>query len=121
MHKKGASLPVPQAPRFAPEPGEYQAELIKAPTKEVQALFEQPNERHADLEWGRIMQELEAQLHMDQCGRGWYFPVIREPLVPQLPRTSHGKGDVLRTGNACNCGLSSDNKGPSNHPNSGFF
>ena len=92
VHKKGASLPVPQAPRFAPEPGEYQAELIKAPTKEVQAMFEQPNERHAELEWGRIMQELEAQLHMDQCGRGWYFPVIREPLVPQTSPHKPWKG-----------------------------
>ena len=55
-------------------------------------MFEQPNERHAELEWGRIMQELEAQLHMDQCGRGWYFPVIREPLVPQTSPHKPWKG-----------------------------
>ena len=33
VHKKGACLPVPQAPRFAPEPGEYQAEQTKSPAK----------------------------------------------------------------------------------------
>eukprot|EP00439_Symbiodinium_sp_Y106_P016431 s7416_g2.t1 len=83
VHKKGASIPVPQAPRFAPEPGVYQAELLKSPTKVVQALFEPPTERQTELEWGQTLQQLEAQLHMDQYGRGWHFPVIREPLVPQ--------------------------------------
>ena len=83
VHKKGACLPVPQAPRFAPEPGEYQAELTKSPTKVVQALFEPPTARQTELEWGQTLQKLEAQLHMDQHGRGWHFPVKREPLVPQ--------------------------------------
>ena len=54
VHKKGACLPVPQAPRFAPEPGEYQAEQTKSPTKVVQALFDPPTARQTELEWGQL-------------------------------------------------------------------
>ena len=50
VHKKGACLPVPQAPRFAPEPGEYQGEHTKSPTKVVQALFDPSTARQTELE-----------------------------------------------------------------------
>ena len=49
----------------------------------VQALFDPPTARQTELEWGQTLQKLEAQLNMDQIGRGWHFPVKREPLVPQ--------------------------------------
>ena len=83
VHKGGATMPVPQAPRFGVEPGANQDAPSQATIEQVEALFEEATTQPVQLDWGQTMQRLETQLGMSQSGRGWCFPVKREPLIQQ--------------------------------------
>ena len=86
VHKTGASLPVPQPPKFVEAPGEYQGDSGEQDINEVVAMFEPPSQCEQDVQWGRVVARLEADLQMTGKGRGWCFPVKREPLVePTAP------------------------------------
>ena len=95
VHKTGASLPVPQPPKFAEVPGENQAEGDEKDINEVLAMFEPPSKKEQDVQWGRVVAKLEADLQMPGTGRGWCFPVRREPLVePTAPDKAWQGGRV---------------------------
>ena len=95
VHKGGINLPVPQAPRFPPEPGDIQAEKEAQEVTQIAALFEAPHVHLPDVQWGSLMHKLEAQLGMDQQGRSWCFPVERKPLVqPTSPHKQWNGGKV---------------------------
>ena len=95
VHKTGASLPVPQPPKFVEAPGDNQGEGGEKVINEVLAMFEPPNKKEQDVQWGRTVARLEADLQMTGKGRGWCFPVKREPLVePTAPDKAWQGGKV---------------------------
>ena len=95
VHKAGASLPVPQPPKFVETPGENQAAGGEKDIREVLAMFEPPSQQEQDVQWGRVVAKLEADLQMPGKGRGWCFPVKREPLVaPTAPDKAWQGGKV---------------------------
>ena len=96
VHKTGASLPVPQPPKFVEAPGDNQGEGGEKDINEVLAMFEPPNKKEQDVQWGRTVARLEADLQMTGKGRGgWCFPVKREPLVePTAPDKAWQGGKV---------------------------
>ena len=95
VHKGGINLPVPQAPRFTPEPGDYQEDQEAQEVTQVTALFENPRTHPPDVRWGSCIHKLETQLSMDQQGRSWCFPVVRKPLVqPTSPQKQWNGGKV---------------------------
>ena len=95
VHKAGASLPVPQPPKFVEAPGENQVEEEAKEVNEVLAMFELPSKQKQDVQWGRVVAKLEADLQLPGKGRGWCFPVKREPLVePTAPDKAWQGGRV---------------------------
>ena len=95
VHKAGASLPVPQPPKFAETPGDNQVAGEEKDVNEVLAMFEPPSQQEQDVQWGRVVAKLEADLQMPGQGRGWCFPVKREPLVePTAPDKAWQGGRV---------------------------
>ena len=100
VHKGGATMPVPQAPRFGAEPGDNQDAPSQATIEQVEALFEEPTTQPVQLAWGQTMQRLETQLGMDagvSRSRG-------NRLSSKQLCISRGKVGELRTGSACNFG-----------------
>ena len=95
VHKGWVSLPVPQAPRFTLEPGEYQDKCQSSPIDCVLGLFETPTTISPDVDWGRVMEQIETQLGMERPGRGWCFPVKREPLIAPSSSQRPWKSRVL--------------------------
>ena len=59
VHKGGATMPVPQAPRFGVEPGANQDAPSQATIEQVEALFEEATTQPVQLDWGQTMQRLE--------------------------------------------------------------
>ncbi|CAE7204709.1 unnamed protein product, partial [Symbiodinium sp. CCMP2456] len=49
--------------------------------QEVIAMFEKPSTKEVDVHWGKVMAALENELQLGPQGRGWCFPVKRQPLV----------------------------------------
>ena len=114
VHKTGASLPVPQPPKFVEAPGEYQGDSGEQDINEVVAMFEPPSQCEQDVQWGRVVARLEADLQMTGKGRGWCFPVKREPLVEPTAPDKAWQGEVkLLFGKGSSYGYSRDKKGPS--------
>ena len=115
VHKAGASLPVPQPPKFVEAPGDNQVEGGDKDISEVLAMFEPPSQQEQDVQWGRVVAKLEADLQFkclekveagasqSNVNRWWH----------QQRLTKHGKEVELPFGKESSFGYSKDRKGPS--------
>ena len=118
VHKAGASLPVPQPPKFVEAPGENQVEEEAKEVNEVLAMFELPSKKNKNrmsnggVLWRSLrrisncLEKAEAGAFQSSVNRWWN----------QQRQIKHGKEVELPSGKESSFGFNKGKKSPSNRP-----